>query len=510
MMFLSACGGKNVIDGEEASPEPTGIVEPTQTPIKPTVGGTLKLAMRNPMTLNPLVNNERSVDQVLKLVFEPLFEVDEEYRPVPVLVESYTFEPDYSAITVVLKKDQLFHNENPVTASDVDYSIKELINAPLDAIYKSSINNIQKTTIIDDLTIKIYFKQPYAFSLYHLCFPIVNKSYHQSKEYNDFQPIGSGKYQVTSFISMQQMNLEVAKDIKEEVSISKIECTITRNEEVDELSFEQTLIDMLTPTKFNWLNYSDEPDKRIMEYSTNFIEFLGFNFNNESLQDKNFRQAIAYTINRQDIAKKLFLSHVTITDGLIPPNSYFNPQNELIYSVDSDKAKELMAKVNSSNGLNLRLLVDADNAVRVEMAKLIQENLKEIGVNITIDRVAKPELLEKLKNSDYDLILSGWKLTNAPDYTSLFHSSQIGIGNNFINYNNEFMDYSLKNIATALSDEAKLTNIQEFNTLYTEELPYFSLFFIHSMVTTNENVYGQLNSTADHVLNGIENIYIMR
>ncbi|MBC7959405.1 MAG: hypothetical protein H7X94_06030, partial [Vallitaleaceae bacterium] len=244
----------------EPTPEDTltteAVTEAVEKPIVPTFGGTLKLSARNPLTLNPLLNEDRSIDEILKLVFEPLYKLDTQYKPVPNLVDQYVFDAENNSITITLKPGLLFHNQEPLTSEDVQYSIDVLKEAPATVIYKSCVDNIQRTSIIDDLTLKIYLKQAYAFSRYYLDFPILPKDYSESENYDPFKPIGSGLYAFVDFTAMKAINFTVSEARKSEVYVQNIACTITRDEAVDTDTFKQNLIDLIAPAKFNWFEHS--------------------------------------------------------------------------------------------------------------------------------------------------------------------------------------------------------------------------------------------------------------
>ncbi|MBC7959851.1 MAG: hypothetical protein H7X94_08290 [Vallitaleaceae bacterium] len=63
---------------------------------------------------------------------------------------------------------------------------------------------------------------------------------------------------------------------------------------------------------------------------------------------------------------------------------------------------------------------------------------------------------------------------------------------------------------TSINDEALKTNLEKFNDLYETDLPYFSLYFMNSIIITNDHIYGELNPLTDNVFNGIQNVYISR
>lgn len=528
-LFVTSCSNK---ENEVKEPETTqGTVETqpevVEKPIVPTFGGDLKLTARNPLTLNPLLNEDRSVDQILKLVFEPLFKLDTSYRPVPNLVDTYAYDVANQSITLTLKKGLLFHNQEPLTTADVQYSIEILKEAPATVIYKHCVDNIQRTSIIDDQTIKIYLEQPYAFAAYYLDFPILPKNYNGSNEYDPFKPVGSGLYAFVDFTAMKNMHLTAFEARKSEVFIQNIECTITRDEAVDSDSFDQNLTDLIAPAKFDWFKHSDDNTQRTLSYTTNYMEFVGFNFNNLLLSNVKMRQAIANGINRETIAETQYLSHVVLSDTLIHPDSWLQAdQHSLTYIYDVEASRALLDSIPltdndadgfydqtsnaTANKIIFKLLVNKDNVSRMNVANSIKNDLAAIGLIVEIDAVDKATFITKLQAGEFDLVLSGWKLSDVPDFTDFFHSQKIVGGSNYIHYNNPLMDKALENVFTSSTDEVLKTNIQQFNELYTAELPYFSLYFMNSIIITNDHIYGQLEPLTDDVFNGIGNLYISR
>ncbi len=516
-ILLSSCNRETELD----TPNPdTNVPNDTvKKPIVPTFGETLRVSIRNPITLNPLLNEDQSVDQILKLVFDPLFKFDSEYKPIPHLVESFVISSDNSNITLTLKENILFSNQEPLTAYDVKYSIEVLQSAIETVVYKSCVDNIQRTSVVDNQTLKIYFKQPYAFSTYYLNFPIVSMKDSMSGSYDPFKPIGSGLYEIEEFVSMQNLKLIASQQHKDEVYIERIEATITRDASVETNAFDQKLVDMLFPSKFDWFEHSDASNQKTLSYTTNYFEFLGFNFTNQWLNNVVVRQAIATSINRQEIADKQFLSEVVINDSPVHPDSWLSPkENQMVYKYDINNSKKLLNEIDIKDAdkdgyydiPTLRLLVNEENISRSKVATMIQEYLKNTGIKIEIIAVDKGTFNTKLAAGEYDLVLTGWKLSVVPDYTDMFHSTQVQGGSNFINYNNPVMDQALRDVFASADDAMLYSNFQKFSNLYVQELPYVSLYFMNSIILTNNDVNGQLKPISDNAFNGIENLYISR
>jgi peptide/nickel transport system substrate-binding protein len=499
---------------------------PEEIVVEPVYGGTLAVSCRNPETLNPLENGDYTVDQVLELMNESLFYLDESYKPVPNLVEDVEYFTDNNYLILTLKEDVYFHNGTLFTAQDVAFSIEQLQGAESTSMYKALVSDIARTSVVDDYHIKIYYDQGLALATYRLTFPIQSKDYFKSDEYDAFAPIGLGAYKFESFIAMEELELSVNNEyFKDRPYISYIDCKITRSDENEATAFDQKLIDITNPSKFDWLQFSEDNTQSLLEYTTNYLDFLGFNFNNELLANQDVRKAIALCIDRESIVNHYYLNHAVITDYLTHPSSFYNPDNQ-VYSYDIDQAMSILdgTSLTDTDGdglydalsdsveanVEIKLLVNSENSIRMSVANEIKDSLNAIGLAVTIDSVTKDVFYEKLSAKDFDLVLSGWKLSSVPDFTQLFHSEYIEVGTNFISYNNEMMDLYLEEIYTAKTEEDLLANLQSFNDFYVEELPYFSLYFTNSTVVMNDTVYGELTPTTENNFLGVENIYVVK
>ena len=89
-------------------------------------GGTLYLSMRNATTLNPLLNQDASVDTILKLIYMPLIKLDKNYKPSPSVAQSWSFDEGGTVLSLNLRNDIYWQNGTNLTADDVIYSLDTL------------------------------------------------------------------------------------------------------------------------------------------------------------------------------------------------------------------------------------------------------------------------------------------------------------------------------------------------------------------------------------------------
>ena len=110
--------------------------------VSPVNGGTLNLTMRQPKTLNPLINDDITVDSILHLVFETLFVLDENQKPTPNLADSYSFSEDGLTLTINMKNNMYWQDGTSISAEDVIFSLDTIRNSPEGSLYKNVLRNI--------------------------------------------------------------------------------------------------------------------------------------------------------------------------------------------------------------------------------------------------------------------------------------------------------------------------------------------------------------------------------
>ncbi|MDF2820165.1 MAG: peptide transporter substrate-binding protein [Clostridiales bacterium] len=518
---FTACGVKNLDEDPSKKTETQTVTATTEeSPYVPT--GEITIGIRNPETLNPILVKDKSVNNMLLLVFDTLFTLDAEQRPVGNLAESYTLDPSGSFITVTLSGDATWHDGTQVTADDVIFTIEQLKSAPADVLYKNYVANILRTSKIDNQNFTIYFNQPSNTNLYTLTFPIIPRAYYSNNmeitSETSLKPMGSGRFQFVDYSNMKQVNL-IRNDewFKTPAKIEKVKCLITKNDETDINSFHAGVIDISNPAVFNWSDFSSVDTIKPIEYTSNYYDFIGFNFNNVLLANKDIRKAIANTINREQINKDIYIEHNTVVDSPFHPDAWFSKNFNVIYKQDKalvDKFKTQAAltdtnddKILEKDGVALKfeLLVNSNDTTRVQAAELIKLQLKEAGIEITVNSVDYATYKTKLEAKEFDIFLGGWLLVPTPDFGFMFHSQNI-VTTNYLSYNDPKMDSLLLAAYQSVKDDEVLKNYTNLHEYIQEEVPYFSLYFRNSAVVLGKNVSGDMFPSTYNLYNGFEQI----
>ncbi len=524
MLFFTACTKEMNQEGE-APPE-----EVAEENLEPIEGGSFKLSVTRFNTINPLFNNEPSLKQVHQLIYEGLVAFDQELNIKPMLAQGWTISDDGQSIDFVLRKDVKWHDGEAFTAEDVIFTyqvikgnMQQIKNT---SIYQMSLQHISDMRAVGDGVVRVTFTRPFSNGLEVMTFPILPKHLfegaNRSKLADDSFPIiGTGPFQLAEHQRMKELKLTRNSQYwAKKPYIEAVEVVIVPDREAQISLFDNGDIDFAQPLSIDWARFADNKNSNVYEYVSNNLEFLGFNFKNQLLQDKNIRKAIAFGVDRHKIVKNIYLNHGTVTDVPINPHSWLYNQESLQHGYDIEKAQEILESQGyqrssttewrtgeDNKPLHFKLITNSNNLLREKTAYFIQEELAALGIEIEVVLLEWEEFNKAIDKRDFDMILGGWELSHVPDLSFAFHSSQTD-RTNFISYQDEKMDELLVKAFSAPSREEKYECYQELQQHIAEELPYFNILFQNGAVMAKDKIKGDLVPHHQNHFNNVSEWFI--
>ena len=499
------------------------------TPIKeeqPIQGGELSIPVTQFETLNPILNTNTSVYHMNMLIYDGLISLNEKFEARPALAKSWSYTE--SGILVDLAENVTWHDGKPFTAEDVKFTIEalkgslQLPNAPNYAAYTRHITNIK---VLGDLKLLIEFDSLAKTSVELLNFPIISKSQFKSIDnvYKslDVIPVGTGRYKVTAYSKLKSLTL-IANDNYwgQRPYISNISVKIVPDKEAALTSVEADDVSIAEANALDWEKFAEDKTLKLHEFVTLEYEFLAFNFNRELFRDKNIRKAFAYAIDRHTIVNEVYYGHATITDTPIHPDSWLYAENENKYGKDIQKAKELLIAskwidanqdglVEDDQGRNLsfKLMVNNDSQERVKIAELMAKQLKQVGIEVIVEAVGWEEYYNRIYAGNYDVTIGGWQLSPIPDFSFAFHTNYLG-RTNFLGYSNQELDQLLIEMPSIQQTANRRQKYVQFQRVFAEELPCFSLFFKNHALVMKNYVRGNMEPRPFNIYQNIEVWYV--
>ena len=501
--------------------------------LTPTAGGaayfgtSLNMSMRNPLTLNPLINQDRSVDRVLGLVFEPLVEVRENMRPAPVLASRIIFADDGMSALVTLRSDALWSDGISITSTDVAFSVN-VINSELGSyIYREVTRDIVGVDVIDRDNFRVRFSSPQGGMSFALAFPIIPRHYFEGHinltSPRNMAPIGSGVYRVESVEAVSRVNLVVNENnmLRTIPYITRAYAIITDSTETDFMAFEQGIVNVLATDIMGFGRFSGIRNVAITNYDTNNFVFLGFNQRNLLMADLEVREIIAHAINREHILNNIYLGIGRASSGIINPVSHFYRPNLVYPEFDMEKARNLLFQIGARdhdnegvfskeiNGqlrrMEFRLLVNIESPERIAIAHTIKENLEMLGMKVHLDIYDFETYLQRLNAGNFDMFLGIYGFSAMPDFMPLFHSDSINPeAYNHFSFSSDTVDGLLEQIERAPNEETLWQLFSELQEVISRELPIIGIKFSQNTLLSDMRISGDKRPVMGNVFNGVE------
>lgn len=553
VLMLSLVGCKD--EETELGPDNPNTAEDNIQINEPLEGGMVSIPLTNFSTLNPILTDNSSYYHFSKLIFEGIFEFDDNLQPSLKLGQSYDISEDGKKILVKLKDNIKWHDGQELTASDVEFTIDVIKRAGIDSTYGKvfreaasideniNLNKFINTKLIDNKNIEIIFDGEYANILEVLSFPIIPKHIFRNTDsaliMEDYKPIGTGPFKFTNYEKFKTVNLKRNPDYwNGPVYIEDIIGKVLDDNELILTSFETGQIDFAFSMDVDWDKYRQNERIQVYEYISSDYEFLGFSFKDENIskdQARAIKKAINYGIDRQNIIQSLYLGHGTQTDVPLHPKSYLIDEVSDKYGYNLTFAREELKNagyidrdgdgiVEDEDGkaLSLSLLTNTYNPSRLRAGEIIVEDLIKMGIHsyLVEDRIKDgfvsqeekdrqwTSIEDNMKKGNFDIALLGWKTSVIPNMAYMFHSSKVN-ETNFINYEDEAMDQILETSLSSSLDNKKQVykNLQEY---ILEDLPYVSLFYKNQALLVDAKIKGELNPNFFNLYEGLEKCFIIK
>lgn len=220
------------------------------------------------------------------------------------------------------------------------------------------------------------------------------------------------------------------------------------------------------------------------------VYFLSLNTNDPKLADKRVRQALAHTINVQEIIDNVYNGFGRrIAVPLLPSFAFYNEDLPL-YEFNIELARELLAEAgweDSDNdgtvdkiikgeavNLDLSMSIVANRETSRAAGLLIQDNARRAGINIELDPMEGAVLLDNWRRGDFE-ITSGGRAMPSPFWNPMQNYHTIK-GDNRTGFGNAETDALIEKILVTFDEAERHRLYQELQTTLHEQLPEIPLF----------------------------------
>ncbi len=467
-------------------------------------------------TLDPRYATSAAAMRVSRLVYAPLFNLDDSIVPQPYLAEKIE-NPKPTTFIVTLRDNIFFHDGTPIEAKDVVYSIKDLGEPDVASPHGSKFDYLKSVT--EDGPKKIIFelKEPFAPFMTDICGGgiVSKKSCLGRSQQCRHENNGSGPFRVEEWdTAKESIKLKPFDKWFEGAPAAKLSFRIVRDENTRILELIGKKADIVDSDiePQNLAELSQHKHLQILETPGLGYAYLAFNVRGpkasdnkaspgyqtiKALADKRVRQAIARSIDFNQIIEKIFLGHSKRVSGLIPNGHWAKDETLVPPPYDPAGAEKLLDEAGfvrhgkDNMRFNLTFSTTADRT-RQAIASLYIDYLRKVGINAGIRVKDWGALYEDMKSGNFEAFSAIWVPVTEPDlYTWVHHSKSIPhddvAGGNRHGYKNAEVDRLIDLGRITLDQTQRIAIYHQIERILLEDLPYIPLWNDNRIVIINSD-----------------------
>lgn len=475
---------------------------------QPKYGGTLVVGSVGDMVgLDPHMVAAESSIMWLTSIYERLVELNENNLPMPGLAKKWTISNDGLTYTFNLREGVKFHNGREMTAEDVVYSYKRMLDPKTKSPYISHIKNINDFKILDKYTVQFIMKAPSSTFLIFTANPMYTNAIVPKEEVEKQggtlnHPVGTGPYKFVEYVPDKHLILEKFKEYKQPgipssgtggdkpAYIDRIKMLPIKDASVRLMALEKGDIDY--DLRVPWEEFDElkkHSEINVYEGPGLAFYFLGFGVNSSSnkfVRQAAFRRAVGYCLDLQEIVEGSVFGHSTPNPSLVSAAlPFFSEAHKKGYGKNIGKAKELLKEV-GYDGSPIRLSATKLYLPIYKSVVLIQQMLAEAGINVKLDVMEWPALLSEALSGKYDMLCIADSGPVDPSMAMRWvHSKR-----NYVGYKNDKLDAFVEKAEILNDVEARKKLYEQIHEIYLEDAPIIKLFDHSVAMAARKHVKG--------------------
>lgn len=466
-----------------------------------------------PSNLIPFFASDSASAEISRLIFNGLLKYDKNLNLTGDLAETYEIKDGGLKILFHLRKNARWQDGRPFTASDVEFTLKKLKDPDLPTPYGADFEKVSGLKILDDYTLEVSYKEPFAPALASWTMGIVPKHLLLNENLMTAafarHPVGTGPFVLKKWESGERLELVPNRDYFEGAPfLGRVVYRIIPDQATMFLELEMENVDEMALTP---LQYRKQTGNHFFE--THYVKFrtpsfgytyLGYNLTSPLFADKRVRQALGLAINKQEIVDVTLLGMGRVATGPFLPDSWaYNPAVKPA-RFDPAAAQKLLAEAGWSDHdgdgildkdgrkFAFTVITNQGSRERKMACEMIQKRLRDIGIKLNIQVIEWSAFLRDfVDRKKFDAVLLGWQLSPEPDIYDIFHSSKTKAGEfNFISYHNEEVDRLLEEGRRTFDQNERARVYHRLHEILSEEEPYTFLSVPDALILLHKRFRG--------------------
>jgi peptide/nickel transport system substrate-binding protein len=490
--------------------------KPAETPRAPAAanavpqGGRLVLGIaEEPELLNSVLQVTKVSRAIENTLFSRFVTWDDSLHLVPDLITEIPtgrnggISPDNLTYTYHLRHGVRWHDGQPLTSADVDFTYRVIMDSLCGAESQQGFDQVDRVTTPDSFTVIFHLKQPYASFVAdtfsdedvlpkHLLAASVGAQF-RTASFNR-APVGSGPFRFKEWVP------------GDHITVTRFAGYYGGDAHLDEIIFKivpdaNTLALQLQAGDLQGYDQAEAGQLSMLEklpgvhlYRTPALEFeqLTFNCEHQTLAEVAVRQALAHATDRAAIATHVYegLAEAARAD-VHPLTPWYNPAADTATRFDPPRARALLEAagwhdrdgdgIREKGSRRLRLVIGttAGRPARESTEQVLQQQWRAVGVDLVIRNLVPDQLWPALREGKFQVALFGWGQPPDPAAMEVVYGSRFTPpqGQNFGRYRNASLD-SLVALGTRIAaHELRVPVYHQVEAILQHDVPSLPLIW---------------------------------
>jgi peptide/nickel transport system substrate-binding protein len=438
----------------------------------------------------------------------------ESAKVVPELAESWTISPDGKVVTFKLRRGVKFQDGTPFNAAAVKFNWDRMLKANLSPAgkYKTYADE-NSVEVVDEYTVR--FKQTDPTPAVMDYFAGGAKFYFNSPTYvqkhmKADDPLalkwmathacGTGPYELAEWEPDSKYVFKRfagywggTPDVKPVSKFERITYKIVKDPSALRMMLEKGDIDIAEKLPADAIDQlSKTPGIKIKMADIWKMVFMIMNCQKAPFDNVKVRQAISYAINYDELIKYVEKGRAKRLTGTMMEGFPGYDPNLFKYTLNVEKAKQLMKEAGFPEGFKTTLLYSADRYMGFElMSVMIQSYLKKIGIDVSLQKMAWPTQVDTMKKGTFDMALQTWT-ANYPDPVEqtffFFHPQTFGLRWNWSYWKNDRATELIDALMKEFDHNKRVALVREIEKLGVDNAVYAYFYQVPHAIAMRDNV----------------------
>ena len=387
-----------------------------------------------------------------------------EARPTLAETKQFLAEPE---VLFLLRENVRWHDGEPFTSRDVAFTYRAIMDDAFASPRKPDFLYVLRVETPDAHTVRVIYRKPYSPALSSWMIGMLPAHILEGKPPDwwavnfNRNPVGTGPFRFDTWKTNEYLRVTRNPDYFDAPGpwLDSIVFRVLPDQLALRLAFETRQVDFWSVDP--WAVGHFEQDNRFDLFSSpsSSYTYVGWNLRRPIFHDERVRQALAHAVNVPEMVKYILYGHGVQSTGIFTPKMWFFNPDVKPFGYDPEKARHLLAEAGWKPGkdgilekdgqrFSFTLITNNGNEVRRDIATLVQDDLRKLGIEVNIELYEWAVFLKNFINKGtFDAMVLGWSLGPDYDQYQIWHSSQNNPEQlNVVSYKNAEVDRLLADL----------------------------------------------------------------